>query len=158
MPKKKDEALGRNPTDRGRTGCKFHLLVDEQGIPINLAIVGANVHDSRLVSATVECDFIANKKSEYHGVMNLCLDKGYDYKRVEDEVIAYGYTPHIRRIGEEKIENSEKIHPARRYVVERTFAWLKGCRSLRTRYCHKATNFLALAKLACAIIIFRNLS
>jgi len=42
-----EEGLGRNPTDRGRSGSKFHLQVDQQGVPLGVTVVGANVHDSR---------------------------------------------------------------------------------------------------------------
>jgi len=64
---------------------------------------------------------------------HLCLDKAYDMKRVEDEARGHGYTPHIRRIGEEKRATPEETHPARRWVAERTFAWLKGFRAIRPR-------------------------
>ena len=45
---------------------------------------------------------------------------------------AYGYVPHIRRIGEEKLDpaSGEKRFPARRWVVERTLAWRSNCRAL----------------------------
>ena len=59
--------------------------------------------------------------------------------------------------GEEKIEKQEGLHPARRWVVERTFAWLKGFRAIRTRYCHYLSTFIAFVKLACAIIVFRKI-
>ncbi len=49
-----DEGLGKNPTDRGRSGSKLHLLVDLIGIPLGIAMVGANVHDSRLVGSTLD--------------------------------------------------------------------------------------------------------
>jgi len=49
--------------------------------------------------------------------------------------------PHIRRIGEEKPdEGGEKNHPACRWVVERTIAWLQICRALLVRYDKKAEN------------------
>ena len=87
---------------------------------------------------------------------NLCLDKGYDYERVNEEVKSYEYQPHIRRIGEEKLDESkEKKFPARRFVVERTIAWLKGFRSLRTRYFCKGCNYLAMLRFAAALIVFR---
>jgi putative transposase len=66
--------------------------------------------------------------------------------------------PHIRRIGEEKIVEGEKTHPARRRgVIERTKAWLKGFRTIRTRYFRNAQNYLAMLHFACAVIIFRKL-
>jgi hypothetical protein len=29
-----EEGLGRNPTDRGRSGSKLHLHVEQQGVPL----------------------------------------------------------------------------------------------------------------------------
>ncbi len=87
----------------------------------------------------------------------MSLDKGYDYRRVEAELEGHGYVPHIRRIGEEKVPDGEKTYPARRWVVERTIAWMKGFRAIRTRYFCKAQNYLAIIHLACAVILSRRL-
>jgi transposase len=45
----------------------------------------------------------------------------------------------------------EKTQPARRWVVERTIAWLQRCRALLIRYGKKPTNYLGLIQLACAL-------
>ncbi len=45
---------GPNPTDRGKTGVKRSLLTEAQGIPVGLAVAGANRHDPKLVRATVD--------------------------------------------------------------------------------------------------------
>ncbi len=88
---------------------------------------------------------------------NLCLDKGYDNPRGEDAAKNAGYTPHIRRIGEEKKDSKgEKTHPARRWVVERTFAWLSRWRGILIRWDKKPSNYLAACKLACALLWFRR--
>lgn len=152
-----EEGLGRNPTDRGRSGSKAHLHVDQEGIPIGVVVVGANVHDSRLVSPTVKADSIPRPEPTADKPQNLCLDKGYDYKRVDKEVTEHSFLPHIRRIGEEKIAEGQKTQPARRWVIERTNAWLKGFRAIRTRYFRKAQNYLAILHFACALIISRKL-
>jgi putative transposase len=78
--------------------------------------------------------------------------------RVEKELADHAYIPHIRRIGEEKTADGDKTHPARRWVVERTLAWLKGFRAIRTRYFCRAKNYLAMLHLACACIISRKLA
>ena len=62
------------------------------------------------------------------GIQNLCLDKGYDNPTGHGTVAAFQYCPHIRRIGEEKLDQSGgKTFPARRWVVERTLGWLSKC-------------------------------
>jgi putative transposase len=88
---------------------------------------------------------------------HLCLDKGYDNPTGHETVATYHYTPHIRRIGEEKLDAyGQKTYPARRWVVERTLAWLSKCRGLLVRYEKKAINFLGLLQLACALIWMRR--
>jgi putative transposase len=63
----------------------------------------------------------------------------------------------MRRIGEEKLDpHGRKTYPARRWVVERTLAWLSKCRGLLVRYEQKAVNFLGPLQLACALIWMRR--
>ena len=45
---------GPNPTDRGKSGVKRSLLTEAGGIPVGLAVDGANRHDMKLVRATVD--------------------------------------------------------------------------------------------------------
>ena len=44
--------------------------------------------------------------------------------------------------------------PARRWVVERTFAWLSRCRAILVRYDKLAERYLATVKLACGLLWF----
>src|SRR5579871_1534856 len=68
-----------------------------------------------------------------------------------------GYTPHIRRIGEEKCDpDGKKVYPARRWVVERTLSWLSRWRGLLIRWDKKADNYLAMLKLACGLLWYRR--
>ena len=65
-----------------------------------------------------------------------------------------GYIPHIRRIGEERKPcDRSKGHKPRRWVVERTFAWLSKCRGLLVRYDKKDGNYLGLIQLACGLLL-----
>ncbi|EHN3350051.1 IS5 family transposase [Desulfovibrio piger] len=155
LKKSATEGLGRNPTDRGRSGGKIHLHVDGQGIPLGVTVTGANVHDSRLIEATLKNSREMGGWFLGSAVRHLCLDKGYDYPRVSEEVYVNGFEEHIRSRGEEVRDRWRT--PARRWVVERTFAWLKSFRSLRTRYCCYLVNFMGLLYLALACILWRKL-
>ena len=89
---------------------------------------------------------------------NLCLDKGYDNPTGRAAAEDAGYITHIRRIGEEKLDASgKKRHPARRWVVERTLAWLQKCRAILIRYDKKPANYRGLVQLACALLWYRRL-
>lgn len=84
-------------------------------------------------------------------------DKGYDNEGSREIVRGRGYVAHIRRIGEDKPDEArEKRHPARRWVVERTLAWLSKYRSLLVRYGKKAANYPGLVKMACTLIWYRR--
>ena len=147
--------LGRNPTDKGRSGGKVHLHMGGQGIPLGVTATGANVHDSRLIGVTLKNSREMGSWFLGADVRHLCLDRGYDYPRVSEEVYVNGFEEHIRSRGEEVQERWR--HPAYRWVVERTFAWLKGFRSLRTRYCCYLVNFMGLLYLALACMLWRKL-
>ena len=136
---------------------KRSLVVDATGGPLGAPIAGANVHDTKLLATTLEAIEVERPQPTEAWPQHLCLDKGYDNPTGHETVATYQYTPHIRRIGEEKLDPSgQKTSPARRWVVERTLAWLSKCRGLLVRYEKKAVNFLGLLQLACALIWMRR--
>jgi putative transposase len=71
-------------------------LTEANGIPVGLAVAGANVNDFKLVGETVESVPIARPKPTRRKRQNLCLDKGYDYQEPRDLVCAFKFTAHIR--------------------------------------------------------------
>jgi putative transposase len=44
--------VGKNPTDRGKSGPKRRLLTDGHGVPIGLAVTGANHNDFKMTRET----------------------------------------------------------------------------------------------------------
>ena len=148
------DSVGRNPTDRGKAGSKRSILVDGDGGPLSLVVAGANVHDTKLLAITLDNIVVERPDT---GIEHLCLDKGYDNPTGHEAVATYGYRGHIRRIGEEKLDCSgEKRYPARRWVVERTLAWLSKCRAVLVRYDKKVSNYIGLIQLACALLWYRR--
>lgn len=156
-------ATGKNPTDKGKLGAKVNLLVDQRGAPISVVLTGANRHD-KISAIDLIVSVVVERPS--HKEQHLCADKAYDAEDVREFVALAGYEAHIKvnprrrkdarphdgdDTGQE--EDFEKIHPARRWVVERTISWLNKRRSLRTRWSKKAGNWLALVQLACAHVL-----
>ena len=150
--------VGKNPTDRGKKGTKRGLLTEEGGGPLGAVVAPANAHDSTLIGGIIEA-VVADRPDPTPGApQHLCLDKGFDTEAAERAVVGAGYTPHIRRIGEEARPcDRSKGHKPRRWVVERTIAWLNRCRSLLVRFDKKAENYLGLTQLACALLWWRRL-
>ena len=148
---------GPNPTDRAKPGTKKSVLVEQDGGPLGVETAGANVHDTKLLAATISA-IVVERPDPEQVTQHLCLDKGYDNPTGHAAAAEAGYVAHIRRIGEEKLDGAgEKTHPARRYVVERTIAWLQKCRALLIRYDKKDSNYDGLIQLACALLWSRRL-
>lgn len=150
------DETGPNPTDRAKPGTKRSVLVEADGGPLAVVIAGANVHDCKLLEATLEA-IVVERPNPQSVEQHLCLDKGYDNPTGRDAVDKHQYIPHIRRIGEEKLdEQQQKRYPARRWVVERTLGWLSKCRAILVRYDKKACNYLGMIKVACALLWYRR--
>jgi putative transposase len=151
------DARGPNPTDRAKMGTKKSVIVEQRGGPLGVAIDGANVHDTKLLAATIDA-IVVDRPDPETVAQHLCLDKAYDNPTGDAACAAGGYVPHIRRIGEEKLDGrGKKTNPARRWVVERTLAWLQRCRAILIRYDKKSQNYLGIIQLACALLWYRRL-
>ena len=148
---------GKNPTDRGKPGTKKSLVTDGDGGPLGVVIAGANAVEQKLLKATIEA-IVVERPDPAEVEQNLCLDKGYDNPNGREAATAGDYVPHIRQIGEEKTGcDRSKGHKPRRWVVERTFAWLSKCRGILVRYEKKDSNYLGLIQLACGLLWYRRL-
>ena len=133
------------------------MIVEADGGPLGIVVAGANVHDTKLLNATIESIVVDRPKPTARSPQHLCLDKGYDNPTGHRTVKEQNYIPHIRRIGEEKLDGKgRKRHKARRWVVERTLAWLSKCRAILVRYAKKSSNYLGILKLACALLWYRR--
>ena len=137
---------------------KRSILVETDGGPLSVVIAGANVPDFKLLEATLlDAVVLERPAPTEQAPQHLCLDKGYDKQPAREVAERHGYTPHIRKIGEEKLDDAgEKRYPARRWVVERTLGWLSKCRAILVRYEKKAANYLGLIKVACILLWYRR--
>ena len=147
---------GANPTDRGKRGVKRSLLTEAQGVPVGVAVDGANRHDMKLVRPTLDSVVIARPEPTLEQPQGMCLDKGYDFDEVRRTLEEFGFTAHIRSRGEEaKAIKREAGFRARRWVVERTHGWLNRFRRILVRWDKSPENYIAFLHFACALIAFR---
>ncbi len=132
--------------------------MDADGIPVGLAVEGANRHDMKLVQETLESIPVERPKPTPQEPQGLCLDKGYDYDEVRDIAAEFGFTAHIRSRGEEAQALKRKARAkARRWVVERTHSWMNRYRGVLIRWSKKAENYIALLHLSFTFIIYRRM-
>lgn len=134
VPAKRGGAkTGPNPTDRGKSGSKHHLITDGRGTPLATPLLTAsNVPDVVMLVPIV--DHISpvrgrvgrprRRPRKLHG------DKGYASRANRQALRLRGIQPRIAR---PKIESSTHLG-RHRWVVERSISWLHGFRRLLTRY------------------------
>lgn len=124
---------------------------------MGVVIAGANVHDTKLLEKTIDAIVVERPEPTEKSPQHLCLDKGYDNPTGQATVEKKDYTPHIRQIGEEKLDTKgRKNRKARRWVVERTLGWLSKCRGILVRYAKKSCNYLGIIQLACGLLWYRR--
>jgi putative transposase len=134
------------------------VLTEADGGPVAVALAPANRHDSLVLQDILEAVIVEPPNPVTGPTQHLCLDKAFAGAPSDATARVFSYEPHVRRIGEEKLDDAgEKTHPARRWVVERTISWLNRCRAILTRWDKKAENYLGMLQLACALLWYRRL-
>lgn len=142
---------GPNPTDKGRPGCKRHLVVDAKGVPLAVRLTKANVNDCQLFEEMLEAIPALKRRGPgrpRHRPGKAHADKGYDFRKCRDACRTRGIKHRIARRG---IESRERLG-RHRWVVERTFAWLNRQRRLILRYDRWASHYSGFLHLGCALI------
>src|SRR5919199_5272261 len=112
------QKTGANPTDKGKSGSKRHIVVDRGGVPLAVIHTAANVHDSKVLEEAVDAIEPIRKPRgrPRKRPKKLHADKGYDFSRCRKALRKRGITPRIARRG---IDSSERLG-RHRWVVERT--------------------------------------
>lgn len=107
------EKTGKNPTDRGKTGTKRSLLVNEQGLPLGLVVSGANTPDGKLLEKTLLA--IPMQRPDAEEVeQHLSLDKGYSGEPCAIIAENLGYILHVPDKVNAKKNASENLDGVRR--------------------------------------------
>lgn len=130
-------------------------MIDGRGVPLAVAVDGANVPDQKLVGATLDSIPIQRPTPTSKAPQHLCLDKGDAGKPVEGLVRRRGYEPRVPRKANEPPKPTHRRGKARRWKVERTHSWLNRARRRLVRWEKKADNYLAFLHIQSAIITLR---
>jgi transposase len=142
--------------DRGRSGSKHHLLVDEGGLPLAWSLTGGNRNDvTQLIPLLERVPAVAGLPGRpRRRPERLLADRGYDHDKYRELVRELGITPVIAR---RKTANGSGLGRYR-WVVERTFAWLHHFKRLLVRYDRRAEIHEAFLALGCCLVCFRRLA
>jgi transposase len=144
------EDTGPNPTDRGKSGSKHHVLTDAQGIPLNATTTAANVNEvKQLLNVLVNMPPVGGKPGPDRQLPERIQgDRGYDSEPLRVLLRWLGVTPVLARRNTEHGSGLGKF----RWPVERTIAWLHSFGRLRRRLDRLADIQEAFLRFACAIV------
>jgi transposase len=139
-------------TRRGK-GVKIMAIVDRHGLPLSVTTHAANHHEVTLVQLSFDFYMIEAK------LQNLVGDKAYDSDALDAELKKEGVqliAPH-RSNRKMKTQDGRRLRRyARRWIVERFFAWLQWKRRLLVRWEYYAQNFLGFVQLASIMMFLKR--
>jgi transposase len=129
------------------SGIKRHIAVDTNGLPHALHVTTANVSDR---AGALE---MVSGQQQLTSVENVLVDAGYTGEKFADAVkAAIGATVEV-------VKRSElhrfKVMP-KRWVVERSFAWLEKCHRLWKNCEHKLSTSLQMVVLAFIALLLKR--
>lgn len=148
---------GKNPTDRGKSGLKWSLAVDRNGIPIAAVIDAANRHDTVLLDPTLQA---VRDRGLIPDIETLHLDRGYDSPKILGLCHSYGINDVVCARKRPPGTARPKKLPAplgMRWTVERTNSWLSNYGQLRRNTDRRPQHRHAQLQLAIALIIIIKL-
>ena len=144
------EDIGK--TRRGK-GVKILAIVDRHGLPLSVSTHAANHHEVTLVQLSFDFYMIEAKPH------NLIGDKAYDSDVLDEQLRKDGVemiAPH-RSNRKLKTQDGRRLRRyARRWIVERYFAWLHWKRRLLVRWEYYPTNFLGFVQLASILMLLKQ--
>jgi transposase len=147
------EDTGPNPTDRGKSGSKHHVLTDARGIPLAATVTAANVNEvTQVFEVLTGMPAVGGKPGpKRHKPKRLQGDRGYDSEPVRRRLRWLGITPIL---AERNTGHGTGLGVCR-WVVERTLSWLHQFGRLRRRLDRLTDIQNAFPRLGCALICLR---
>jgi putative transposase len=133
-------------------------LVDGRGVPLSIAVSGANLHDSKLLDRTLAQVVVPRPEvTSWEDQQYLCLDAGYVGYPVSKIARKHRYHARVKSRAEERlIKYRYPDSKARRWVVERTHSWLNRFRKLLVSFEKTENSYTALLQLGAALICWRQ--
>jgi len=122
------------------SGIKRHIAVDTQGLPHAIHITTANITDREGAVA-----MMSDAKENLENVKNVLVDGGYSGEKFSSEINEIiGATVEVAK----RSELHKFVVIPKRWVVERSFAWLEKCRRLWKNCERKINTSLQMVVLA----------
>jgi transposase len=149
------ELTGKYPGSKGRLGFKWSCGVDAAGIGLGFVIDTGGRNDYRLLQPTLD---VICARPTTNRITRLHLDRGYGYPSLPERLAGYPID-HVEAVPRNRPNQGrvQLVGFARRWVVERTNAWLTNFRQLKINWDRKPEHRHAAICLAFAVICLYKL-
>jgi transposase len=135
---------------------KLEVVTDARGVPLGTVVAAADRAETDLIEDAIN-DIPVPLPTE----VPLIADRGYDSDPLRDRLQDDGIrliSPHrMNRTKPSRNDGRRLRRYARRYVIERTNAWLHGFRRLAHRWEYYSFLYHGFVRLACTIIALGRL-
>src|SRR5664279_3967885 len=151
-------AVGK--TKRGKV-TKWMVLVDGQGLPLGVRLESASPSEVTLAQATLDEVRVPRSQGRpRQKPERVIADRGYDSDPLRRRLKKRGIeliAPYRSNNKQRRYEDKRKLRRyKRRWIVERTNAWLGQFRRLLVRHEHLLSTYCAFFYLACFWITLRR--
>lgn len=135
---------------KGVTGRKRHLMVDTEGLPVAVEVTAANVGDRQGAKR-----LLLQGQPKLERLAHLWVDGGYDGAPFAEWAAEQGgWTVEVVQ---KTAKGTFEVLP-RRWVVERTFAWLYKCRRLCRNFERLTSSVVGFIHVAMLRLLVRRLA
>jgi transposase len=150
------EGTGKSPVDRAKLGHKWSVAVDANGIPIGVALAGANRNDIKLLEPTLD-SIITN--GLLGDVELLALDRGYDFPVIRERLAGYNLTElEIQKRGTKPPPGTpHRLTLGLRWIVEALNSWWSNYGQLRRSTDRNMVHRYAAISLATTVLMTARL-
>jgi transposase len=143
------ELTSPNPTDRGKRGTKYHVVVSTDGLPLGAVASAANVNDTTMFPELLRLALVVGV-----AISRVVADAGYDSADNRWLCLREGLQPRIRHRGSDHGSGLGVI----RSIVENANAWLLNNKRLDRRHDRSAGIIQSLLTSACIFVIAGRLA
>jgi transposase len=135
------------------------LVTEGAGLPVGLYLDSAQKAEIKLAQLTLETVKVRTRAGQTRTrPRHLTADKGYDSKAFRRYLRGRGIghcIPPIMRVGrfrQKRLPTYDRVRYAKRWIIERTNAWLLNYRRVLVRHDRLLATYRAFVLLACVMI------
>jgi transposase len=139
------------------------VVADGKGVPLGIKLTSATPHEAKLIESTLDTIRVPRLGAgrPRKRFPRLVYDKAADSLKLRDRLLKERgidlISPH-RSNCKNRVQDGRKLRRyRRRWIIERTNAWLQNFRRIVVRYDRFLSSYRAFVTIACSMICLKRL-